>query len=426
MKFLSRLLVYLACASFLIQPSYAQIIPSIPYNLTNGSVADATQVMGNFNTILADVNNNAATSGINTNITSITGLTTPLAPAYGGSNVYTGGTTGGSGNAQTLVTAVPGNFALIIGNLVTGIAGFTNSGATTLSVNASTATAVVKKTSAGLVALAGNEIIAGSSYMWYYDGTSFELLNPSPPANPVTGPGSSVSTDVATFNGTSGVVIQDSGVLVASLVRTVKIQTFTAGGTYTPSAGILYATIECWGGGGAGGGVPSTSLPAGGGGGSGAYSRKTVTAATIGASKAVTIGAGGTGGAGTGGTGGDTSVGSLCIAKGGFGGVGGAASTVVAGGLGGSGASGTGDITASGAPGLIGQGASSASEFSGAGGNSTLGGAGGGLPLGTYAAGNAGAANTGSGGGGALANGTGANGGAGGSGFVVITEYAAQ
>ena len=172
---MKRLLVaFLALFSFSAQ---AQIVPSIPYNLTNGSLADATQVMGNFNTIVTDVNANGATSGANTNITSLTGLTTPLSNTYGGTVIYTGGTTGGSGNAQTLTVVTPTNFALTAGNIVTGVAGFSNNGATTLNVNSQGVTAVKKESPSGLTALIGGEIVTGQGYLFYYDGTQFELLN---------------------------------------------------------------------------------------------------------------------------------------------------------------------------------------------------------------------------------------------------------
>ena len=36
--------------------------------------------------------------------------------------------------------------------------------------------------------------------------------------------------------------------------KTVKRQTFTASGTYTPSTGMIYCDVEIWGGGGGGGG----------------------------------------------------------------------------------------------------------------------------------------------------------------------------
>lgn len=65
------------------------IIPAYTYTLTNGTTADANQVMANFNTVLTNVNNNAATNGTNSNITQITGLTTPLTVGQGGTGLGT-------------------------------------------------------------------------------------------------------------------------------------------------------------------------------------------------------------------------------------------------------------------------------------------------------------------------------------------------
>jgi hypothetical protein len=58
---------------------------------------------------------------------------------------------------------------------------------------------------------------------------------------------------------------------------------------------MVYATIECWGGGGSGGSIvgPGVGKFNGAGGGAGEYARKTVSAATVGSSQTVTIGAGG-------------------------------------------------------------------------------------------------------------------------------------
>ncbi len=70
------------------------IVPSIPFNLTNGTLADATQVMGNFNTIVSDVNTNAAHNGANSDITSLTGLTTPLPAGEGGTGNNSAGSAG--------------------------------------------------------------------------------------------------------------------------------------------------------------------------------------------------------------------------------------------------------------------------------------------------------------------------------------------
>jgi hypothetical protein len=65
----------------------AVIIPALPYTLTNGTTADANQVMADLNDIVSGVNTNAAHNGPNSDITSLTGLTTPLSTAQGGTNV---------------------------------------------------------------------------------------------------------------------------------------------------------------------------------------------------------------------------------------------------------------------------------------------------------------------------------------------------
>jgi hypothetical protein len=109
----------------------------------------------------------------------------------------------------------------------------------------------------------------------------------------------------------------------------VNIQTFTASGTYTPTAGIEHAIVVCTGGGGGGGGADTGGaawIPAGAGGGAaGGTAIEEYSAATIGASQTVTIGAGGAAGSttgGSGGTGGDTTFGTLMSATGGAGGTG--------------------------------------------------------------------------------------------------------
>ena len=78
------------CASPL--PAKATVSCSVPFNLTNGTVADATQVMADFNAILTCLSSSAAKSGANSDITSLTGLTTPLTPAQGGATALCGAT----------------------------------------------------------------------------------------------------------------------------------------------------------------------------------------------------------------------------------------------------------------------------------------------------------------------------------------------
>jgi hypothetical protein len=213
-----------------------------------------------------------------------------------------------------------------------------------------------------------------------------------------------------------------AGAVVLSVVK----QTFVNSGTYTPSAGMVYAIIECRGsGGGAGGAVNTggTGITVGGGGGSGGYSKTVVSAATVGASQVVTVGAAGAGGAAganNGTAGADVSVGALCIAKGG--GLGQYSQvSVQVGAAGAGGVAGTGDYTEGGGPGGPGGTSSGLTQ-------SLIGGWGGGLSGGAAksvsANGDAGA-NYGSGGSGGSSVGSGTSfaGGNGSKGVVFITEY---
>ena len=237
--------------------------------------------------------------------------------------------------------------------------------------------------------------------------------------------GVGTSGQVLTSNGAGALPTwQAAGSGTGSLLN---VQVFKSNGTYTPTAGMANCIIQCVGGGGAGGGSSNSAggTFGGGGGGAGGFSQSYVSAATIGASQTVTIGAGGTGSANAiGGNGNDTSVGTIVIAKGGSGGPVAVSGTTVAGGAGG--VTGTGDITA---PGGAGGAAHGNLATSGIGGNSYFGA--GALavvaPGTTATAGNNAVANSGAGGSGSASNTiSGANtraGGNGGSGIVIIYEY---
>lgn len=170
-----------------------------------------------------------------------------------------------------------------------------------------------------------------------------------------------------------------SAISSITAVKSVVRKIFTASGTYTPTAGMVYCDIECVGGGGGGGGTTASSTnmqASAGGGGGGEYALKRATAADIGASKSVTIGAGGAGGAAglnNGTAGGDTSVGTLCVAKGGSPGIGNNANSGSVGGDGGTG--GTGDLLIPGGDGGDGGGGQliTVDTFSGNGGATKLG-----------------------------------------------------
>ncbi len=167
--------------------------------------------------------------------------------------------------------------------------------------------------------------------------------------------------------GTSGQVLTSSGAAAlpvwaaSGAIKSVNIQTFTTSGTftYTPTTNMVRCLIQMVGAGGGGGsthdGVPGTAgTSAGAGGGAGEYAFGIFTAAQIGASQSVTVGAKGAGGIApnVGSTGGTTSVGALISTLGGLGGAAGATGTATAqtGGSGGTGGTG-GSFRSNGQPG---------------------------------------------------------------------------
>ena len=84
-----------------------------------------------------------------------------------------GGTTTGSANAQA--SALSG-FTLSVGAVVTFTvgSGLTNTDATTLNVNSTGAVSVVK--APGATALAAGDLLAGTGYVAYYNGTNWVLM----------------------------------------------------------------------------------------------------------------------------------------------------------------------------------------------------------------------------------------------------------
>lgn len=167
---------------------------------------------------------------------------------------------------------------------------------------------------------------------------------------------------------------RDLSSLVTAASETA-VQVFTANGTYTKPADLLFAlVISVGGGGGSGGaGADGDNGSRSGGGGGGATSTRVLNASTIGATETVTIGAAGAAGTsgvtgGNGGNGGDTSLGTLVVAKGGSGSTGTSSGVNGGGAAGGVAASGTGDVKIAGQ-----NGADAISSISGEGGDSAKG-----------------------------------------------------
>lgn len=176
-------------------------------------------------------------------------------------------------------------------------------------------------------------------------------------------------------------IATDAYVDRAARAMVIRMQTFSVSGTYTPNAKMVYCIMKAWGAGGGSGGSPDPGAGSTGaaGGGAGGFSLQVASLATIGASQVITIGAGGTAGAAgsnPGGNGGDTSIGALCIAKGGSGGPHPVSVGITLGGVGG--IAGTGAITGTGMSGGAGVGmaAGTGQGFGGQGGSTLVGGGG--------------------------------------------------
>lgn len=129
--------------------------------------------------------------------------------------------------------------------------------------------------------------------------------------------------------GSSGQVIKSQGAGAApqwnSASAPPTVQVFTADGTWTKPAGLSAVIVEAWGAGGGSGHQENISNEYLEGGGAGAYSRKRIVAASLGATETVTVGVGGPAGAATGANGSngeDTTFGTHLTAGGGTGGKG--------------------------------------------------------------------------------------------------------
>lgn len=313
------------------------------------------------------------------------------------------------GPVTKIGTGVAAGLSTIFGEYyLTGNSTFTIGQSTTLpffwwmDINAAAGAATITPNASDVINVLGTALAAGSSYV-IPQGASARLLTDS--------------------NG--GLYVNYFG--QGGTIRTVKSQVFTNSATYTPSTGMLYCDVYALGGGGGGGGIGSSGTGGAGGGNAGCSSRGIFTAAQIGASQTITIGAAGSAGAntgGNGGTGGTTSLGALMTATGGTGGTGVNSNPSAGGPLAQSAAGTGGDVNGIGGIGAFGF-TVSAGNFGGGGASSPWG-AGGVPPVGNSAGNNG----TGYGSAGSGATATSASnahaGGAGAPGLVYIIEYCSK
>ena len=134
------------------------IVGSLPYTISNGNAIDATPVQANFNWLMNQVNANAATAGANSNITSLTGLTTPLTTQQGGTGVNSALGFLGLGGGTMSVGIISPQADLFVTSSCNATAGatYTNNGSTfTVVTTVSSSTSLQTTGGAGAPAASG-------------------------------------------------------------------------------------------------------------------------------------------------------------------------------------------------------------------------------------------------------------------------------
>lgn len=146
----------------LASPAYASNCSGNPYTLTNGTTADANQVMSNFNNLLTCANSNLAHNGANSDITSLSGLSTPLSVAQGG----TGAATASAAAANLSVASISS------ANTFTASQAITVNGNATLTATTSNSANLASLTAEGDTGRTANLQLYGSTYSGTFLGLS--------------------------------------------------------------------------------------------------------------------------------------------------------------------------------------------------------------------------------------------------------------
>lgn len=165
-------------------------------------------------------------------------------------------TSGGSANAQTLTVPNVSSLSQIIGVPLRFVAGFTNTAATTFTVNSLSPLPVRSPTPYGAMALQGGEIQAGNPEEGWTDGTYFyvTIFNGLLPGTPVpllaprtyyvnAGTGSDSNTCLSAI--TACLTIQHALALTSALnLNGYNVTINVADGTYTSTTAIVLPSIN--------------------------------------------------------------------------------------------------------------------------------------------------------------------------------------
>lgn len=216
-----------------------------PYTLTNGQVADANQVMSNFNSILSCANSNLAKNGVNSDITQFTNAITFGSSITGTTGSFTGAVaaTGLSTNNGTSTGGTLYFGTSNIGALVASGSGLSlgNASYTTLASQGAWSHTGTLTTSGALAVSSGGASINGSATA--YNGLSvYNSLNVASGGATVVG-GLNADTAAGGFVAAgSDVVTGSSTTKLATPASLVNAQTKGSTGSNTLPGGL----IEKW------------------------------------------------------------------------------------------------------------------------------------------------------------------------------------
>lgn len=165
-----------------------------------------------------------------------------------------------TGTDTLIGTLTPAIAAYAAGNLFSFVAANTNTGAATININSLGAKSITKQ---GLTALAAGDIVSGQISLIEYDGTRFQLINPTSvssisfgstgltPATATTG-AVSVAGTLAVANGGTGLTSGTSG----------GVLYYSAAGTLASSAALTANALVIGGGAGVAPSVTTTATGA--------------------------------------------------------------------------------------------------------------------------------------------------------------------
>ncbi len=179
-------------------------------------------------TVINSTHWNAALDDMETALSTTSATTRalwPLTSQVQDSGFTWGGTSTGSANAH-VITTTPTITALGAGRTLEFIAGYTNTGATTLAAGSIAATAIRKMMASGLVALTGGEIVVNNRIRVTDNGTYY-ILADLPEGTKGADIASATTTDLGAATGdyvsvTGTTTITGLGTIAAGVMRTTR------------------------------------------------------------------------------------------------------------------------------------------------------------------------------------------------------------